>query len=87
MQIYISVQTVATYQVKPFPFGSLQTDTARVIYSWNEADPAGDDPNAVIYHGNTNRGTQSLNLMGGQQVVPPDPADLESFDVIVNNVC
>ena len=58
-----------------------------MIYAWNEADPDGDDPNAVMYHGNANRGTQSLNLLGGQQVVPPDPADLESFDVIVNNVC
>ena len=62
-------------------------DTSRVIYSWSEVDPAGDDPNAVLYHGNTNRGTQSLNLLGGQQEVPPDPADLQSFDVTVDNVC
>ena len=66
---------------------SLQVGTTRVIYAWNEADPAGNDPNAVLNHGTRNRGTQSLNLLGGQQEVPSDPADLETFDVAVQNVC
>ena len=66
---------------------TLQMDTTRMIYAWNEADPAGDDPNAVLYHGTTNCGTQSVNLLGGQQEVPPDPADLQSFDVTVDSVC
>ena len=66
-------------------FITLQTDTARVIFAWNEADPAGDDPNAVMYH-ESNRGVQNLNLLGGQQEVPPDPADIQSFDVVVNSV-
>ena len=57
-----------------------------MIYAWNEADPDGDDPSKVMYHGNMNRGTQSLNLLGGQQEVPPDPSDLENFDVTVQNV-
>ena len=57
-----------------------------MIFAWNEADPAGDDPNAVMYHGNTNRGARSLNLLGSQQEVPPDPSDLQSFDVTVQNV-
>ena len=57
-----------------------------MIYAWNEADPDGDDPSEVMYHGNMNRGTQSLNLLGGQQEVPPDPSDLENFDVTVQNV-
>ena len=64
----------------------LQVGTTRVIYAWNEADPAGDDPNAVMYHG-TNRGTRNLYLLGGQQEVPPDPSDLEIFDLTVKNVC
>ena len=58
-----------------------------MIYAYNEADPVSDDPNAVMYHGSTNRGTRNLNLLGGQQEVPPDPTDLETFDVTVNNVC
>ena len=41
----------------------------------------------MIDHGNTNHGTQSLNLLGGQQEVPPDPADLQPFDVTVDSVC
>ena len=57
-----------------------------MIYAWNEADPAGDDPDTVVYHGDTKRGTQSLNLLGVQQEVPPDPADVQNFDVTVQNV-
>ena len=57
-----------------------------MIYAWNEADPDGDDPNAVMYHGTLNRGVQNLNLLGGQQEVPPDPTDIQSFDVAVSNV-
>ncbi len=57
-----------------------------MIFAWNEADPANDDPTAVMYHGTQNRGTSSINLLGGQQEVPPDPADLESFDITVDAV-
>ncbi len=64
----------------------LQSDTARVIFSWNDADPVNDEPNQVMYHGTTNRGSLSVNLLGGQQEVPPDPADLESFDITVDAV-
>ena len=56
-----------------------------MIYSWSEADPEGDDPDEVRYHF-TNRGTKSLNLLGGQQEVPPDPTDLQSFEISVRNV-
>ncbi len=61
----------------------MQSDTARMIFSWNNADPVDDDPNQVMYH-ETNRGASSVNLLGGQQEVPPDPADLQSFDITVN---
>ena len=57
-----------------------------MIYAWNEADPVGDDPNEVMRHGPTDRGTRNLNLLGGQLEVPPDPADLQSFDVTVDSV-
>ncbi len=65
----------------------MQSDTARVIFSWNDDDPVNDEPNQVMYHGTTNRGSLSVNLLGGQQEVPPDPADLESFDITVDAVC
>ena len=57
-----------------------------MIFAWNEADPAGDDPNEVMQHEYSSRGTLSLNLLGRQQDVPPDPENLETFDVIVKNV-
>ncbi len=65
----------------------MQSDTARVIFSWNDADPVNDEPNQVMNHGSMNRGAASVNLLGGQQEVPPDPADLESFDITVDAVC
>ena len=57
-----------------------------MIFSWNEADPTNNDPTAVMYHGTTNRGSASLNFLGGQQDPPPDPDDVQSFSVTVNNV-
>ena len=57
-----------------------------MIFSWNEADPVNDDPNEVMYHGPTNRGSISLNFLGGQQDTPPDPVDVQSFTTTVNNV-
>ncbi len=56
-----------------------------MIFSWNDADPVSDDPTAVMYHG-TNRGVLSLNLLGGQQEVPAEPSDVDSFDAVVNTV-
>ena len=63
----------------------MQSDTARMIFSWNNADPVDDDPNQVMYH-ETNRGASSVNLLGGQQEVPTDPTDLQSFDITVDAV-
>ena len=63
-----------------------QADTTRVIFSWNEADPANDDPNEVMYHGPTNRGSLSVNLLGGQQDAPPDPVDVLTLEITVSNV-
>lgn len=49
-------------------------------------DPVSDDPTLATYHGDQNRGTLSINLLGGQQQVPPDSDDLQTFDVAVNAV-
>ncbi|XP_064398231.1 DBH-like monooxygenase protein 1 homolog [Halichondria panicea] len=64
----------------------INTDTARIIFSWNDVDPVSDDPTSATYHGRQNRGTLSINLLGGQQQVPPDSDDLQTFDVAVNAV-
>ncbi len=63
----------------------MQTDTARVIFSWNDADPGNNDPTQVMYH-MSNRGVMSINLLGGQQDVPADPSDVQTFNVTVNAV-
>ena len=55
-----------------------------MVYSWNDVDPA--DINDAQYHGPTQRGSASLNLLGGQTEVPPDPADIQSFTIAVNDV-
>ncbi len=49
-------------------------------------DPISDDPTLATYHGPQNRGTLSLNLLGGQQEVPTDSADLMTFDITVDAV-
>ncbi len=59
-----------------------------MIFSWNDADPVNDEPNQVMYTMALRivHGSLSVNLLGGQQEVPPDPADLESFDITVDAV-
>ena len=64
----------------------MQANTARVIFSWNNADPVNDDPAQAEYHGPVNRGSFSINLLGAQQEVPPDPVDLQTFEIIVDTV-
>ena len=39
-----------------------------------------------MYHGMPQRGSASLNLLGGQREIPPDPIDVQSFTIAVNNV-
>ncbi len=63
-----------------------QVETVRVIFSWNDADPVGDDPDQVMYHGNQNRGSFSLNLLGIEQEIPPEPADVQVLTTTVTNV-
>ena len=58
-----------------------------MVFSWNDNDPENDDPGSPGYHA-TNRGTASLNLLGGLVNAPPEPpADMVgSFNITVDNV-
>ena len=70
------------------PSIKIQADTSRVIYSWNDNDPANDDPNeGPMYHGG-NRGAVSLNLLSGDTNPPvdADPSAVGSFTLGVQNV-
>ena len=64
-----------------------QADTSRVVFAWNNNDPANDDPDAVVYHGE-NRGSTSLNLLSGVTTPPvnEDPSLIQSFTLAVDNV-
>ena len=52
----------------------LQPDTARVVFSWNDADPTAPDGSDAMYH--QTRGSASINLLGGLRSTPPDPSDM-----------
>ena len=53
-----------------------------MIYSWHDDDPV--DSGSLSRH--RVRGTVSLNLIGGLQDPPPDPTNLNSFKIAVENV-
>jgi len=55
--------------------------TSRVIYAWNNADPVDGEP---VYHGTLNRGSQSVNLDGGQAVVVELEDDVESIELLMD---
>ena len=59
-----------------------QADTSQVVWSWHSDDPA--DPNSVPFH--QHFGTTSLNLLGGLNNPPPEPADSDSFIIASINV-
>jgi len=63
----------------------LQPDTSRVVFSWNDADPTRPDGSDAMYH-QMNRGSASVNLLGGLPNPPPAPADSEEFFIGVNSV-
>ena len=61
----------------------VQTDTARVIWSFNNQDPQDDKDANLMRH--TQRGTASVNLRGGNP--RENPVGDESFlDITVSNV-
>lgn len=57
------------------------------MYSWNDNDPLNDSPSGPMYHAG-NRGSASLNLLGGLVSVPPDPpaGTSGSFNITVQSV-
>ena len=55
-----------------------------MVFSWNDDDPA--DADSAMYHGNIQRGSASLNLLGGLVDPPEEPADSASFFARSNNV-
>ena len=61
----------------------VQTDTARVIWSFNSQDPQ-DDKEANLM-GHTQRGTASVNLRGGNPGERP-VGDEPFLDITVSNV-
>ena len=63
----------------------MQPNTARVIFSWNDNDPATQDGSDAMQH--VIRGSASLNLLGGLPDPPTEPNDTRSFQFTVNNVC
>eukprot|EP00731_Ephydatia_muelleri_P031256 Em0022g770a len=62
----------------------IKPDTARVVFSWGAADPA-DTSLSGQYHG-SNRGSVSLNLLGGLVNPPLQPSDAKNFTIAVNQV-
>ena len=63
-----------------------QANTAKVVYSWGSADPASATLTSDQYHGPVNRGSVSLNLLGGLRNKPPQPSDAQNFTIAVNKV-
>lgn len=61
---------------------SFQADTARVIYSWHDEDPA--DRDSLAKH--RVRGSRSVNLLGGLQNPPNDPELLSNFIIAAEDV-
>ena len=61
----------------------MQAETQRIIWSYNPSDPA--NANSIMYH-QFNRGSTSLNLLGGLESARTIPSDSKSFQVKNNNV-
>ena len=65
-------------------FRSLQNGTVRVLFAWNEDDPASEAD--LMYHGANNRGVRSVVLLSYQQSrnIGLEDQNLQSFDVLQN---
>ena len=61
----------------------LQVQTSRVVYSWNDNKPT--DTNSISYH--QQRGSTSINLLGGLPYSPDVPDDAYTFIIGVEDVC
>ena len=59
----------------------IQADTARVIWSFHPSDPT----SSGMLSMHTKQGSVSLNLLGGLPSSTPDPDDLMTYDVLVDD--
>ena len=57
-------------------------ETARVVYSWNDNFQPSDD--SLSRH--TNKGSTSINLLGGLPYSPDVPEDAQTFTIAVQQV-
>lgn len=63
----------------------MQTSTDRVVWSFNERDPT--DPIGADALQHDDRGTTSVNLLGGLPAGNQAPTENEPYyDILVNNV-
>ena len=69
---------------KFYHMNTMQTGTARVVWSFSMSDPS--DPLGESARFHDYQGSLSLNLLGGFTSPPSDPDDLQSFDFTVSNV-
>ena len=81
------MQNIIPRKVEPLPFlqvlpSPTQADTARVIWSFNPSDPT----SSGMFSRHTQQGSASLNLLGGLPSSTPDPDDLMTYDILVENV-
>ena len=65
---------------------NMQGGTARIVFSWSDVDPIGNNPIAISAHGPSRRGTKSINLLGENQDPPLNPPGSSSFRITVTNV-
>ena len=57
----------------------------RLIWAYNDMDPADGDLSLVNYHG-LNRGSRSIQLLNPVMQQPELPDDIVSFDMVFDNV-
>ena len=62
----------------------LQPETARVVWSFSVSDPTDSLGETAQVH--DYMGSLSVNLLNGLIEPPPEPANLQYFDVVVSNV-
>ena len=71
-------------EIKFYHVNTIQTGTARVVWSFSTSDPF--DPLGKTARFHNYQGSLSLNLLGGFTNPPSDPDNLQSFDLRVSNV-
>ncbi len=59
-------------------------DTLRVIWSYSTLDPL--QTVGLAYHGGSQRGSRSLQLLNNQATPPKKPDDAFSFDLFFDQV-